>query len=241
VQDIGVKIRVDREQELRRNIGKNSLPSGMRNIVNITEAGNLKKSIKWFRVYADIFETLDIQFNKSFGTVSEYYALMLDAISRASTNLLTRTNIIGANNVSIVGGSGLEKIFNLANSGTNTNTSRKNLSNANSFRKIGNLNGDYPSYFYPNYDTENPKCKADGTVSIDNPEENVYDSITIVGMPIDPAKALVVKGIPEPLIPRNVKMNANMEVTMFIHGQIILAPNKNPKSKQLSTKILFKS
>lgn len=237
--DIGTKVRIDHEKEIRRNIGKTLLPSGMRSSMDIITSGHLQESIFWMTNYADVFEALNIEFNLSLSSINEYYKLLLDSVSRGATELMNRTNILGANNILILGGSGLEKIFNLSHSGINTNT-HKTKTSANGFRQIGRLNGDYPSYYYPLYDEENPKCNKDGVVSA-TAADNVYDSITLVGMPVDATKALVIKGITDPIAPNKVNLNANNEILVFLHGQVIIMPNKDPRSKQLSTKILFRS
>jgi len=236
--DIGTKIRIDREREIIRNIGKSLLPSGMQSSMQIIKAGQLQEAVQWITGYADIFEAISLEMNLSLGTINEYYKIILDAISRSSTELLRRTNIEGANNISIIGGSGLEKIFNLAHSGIDTHTDKGNI-RQNGIRKIGLLNGTYPSYYYPLYDEENPKTDENGVITGDK-DKDVYSSITIVGMPYDETKAIVIKGITDPIRPNKVKLNANNEITVFLYGQTILAPNKSAKSKQLSTKILFK-
>jgi len=236
--DIGATIRIDREKEIKKNIGTSVLPSTMQTSMSMISSSNLKRAIGWFTGYAKVFEVISIKMDLGLGTTQEYYKLLMDSISRASTSRLTLTNIQGADNTLIIGGSGLEKIFNLANSGTNTNTNKERNS-ANGFRRIGLLNGDYPSYFYPNYDEENPKCDENGVVTGDA-EKDIYDSITVVGMPIDATKAMVIKGTTSPIVPLKVKMNEDLEVTFMLHGDMILMPNKDPRSKQLSTKILFK-
>ncbi|NOR56999.1 MAG: hypothetical protein GQ474_00570 [Sulfurimonas sp.] len=180
---------------------------------------------------------IDLSVNRGLATTAEAYKLLTVGIDRASVEILEESML--TDKVTVIGGKGLVDAFGMMAKNTDGMTVR-DTNSANTFKFLGYLDGKYPAYYDPRHDSIYPLVDVTGAVS-GTAADNVYNSLTVIGTPSDPAKRAVISGVGLPIIPVDLKINDDSIQKIALEGKIICDANKDPKARKLAKQLLFKT
>jgi len=236
--NMGTKINVIDDAEIKKNIGLALLPRGLRISEAKRTAEILGRIVKYITLLAGNGGNIDIT-DSTYSTRAEEYKAVINLISQTSKDIATETAIAGAGRLATFGGKDLITLMNLSSpSGSGNNVV---ATDANGFQYLGMLDNTYPCYYHPIYDEDNPMTDKDGVIQ-DDATKNTYFNITVCGMPIEPSRRIVLKGMPIPIQPvTKVGVDSNLVMDIPITGQQIVSINKSPKSQKLSKKLYIKA
>lgn len=201
-------------QSGRINLISSGLAVAMQKIASESQGMQIDRASELATTFGTV---VDLTASSGYANTMEQYKKFMIRVEEASADIVLKSQLTSS--IALVGGTALVNIMNASSNNTDGRTITVKDDN-NTFRKIGVTANGYPAYYDPRHD-------------IKHPETGGVNKVFVIGTPSDPSKRAVLTGVGLPIMPVDLKIDANSKQVISLQGKTVVKANKDKNSRQL--------